>query len=467
MEKEIISQIRELEEYIGFPIEKREVTLDSGHSHDETFSYNLCLRFYNKEEELKKAITLGNNIISNLLKKRHKKEYHKDLEMLYSLTGSMYYILGDFNYAAGYFMKCLSYNKKDISHWIELLFSLRAMGEFDIFETGIFNFEKLVLVWKNDASEELTQEKVLELIDNIKKNNFLIELHKDKTQNVIHIGGICNNNCICCPNTEKERKYEKSFDMISQSISEINPDFDNIIITGGEPTIKSDIFEIISIIEKKFPDKKIFLLTNGRKLADLQFSKELLKHNIIPTISLYGPKTTHDFISTIDGSFEQAIKGVKNLVELGKKFPIIIVFNKINFKEVIKLIENLIELDKGKHLINFHLQATDYIGYSAKNNMEDLHISVSEITPYLNNIINLLDNKDYKFNVFFPLCILKNNKLTKNIEPISEKQETYFSEKCEKCILNNKCNKIWSSYISHCGDKEINCVTNDDLEQWS
>ena len=165
MEKEIISQIRELEEYIGFPIEKREVTLDSGHSHDETFSYNLCLRFYNKEEELKKAITLGNNIISNLLKKRHKKEYHKDIEMLYSLTGSMHYILGDFNYAAGYFMKCLSYNKKDISHWIDLLFSLRAMGEFDLFETGIFNFEKLVLTWKKDFEKEMNQKKVIEMLN--------------------------------------------------------------------------------------------------------------------------------------------------------------------------------------------------------------------------------------------------------------------------------------------------------------
>ena len=161
MDDEIILKIRKLEQYIGFPLRKKDVTIESKEPHDETFSYGLCQRFYGKEDELKKSIKLGNEILFNLLKN---KKDAKQIEMLYSLIGNMYYLSGDFNYAAGYFMKCLSYNKEDISHWVGLLFCLRALGEFELFEKGMFNFEKLNLAWKNDKEKELSQEKVMEII---------------------------------------------------------------------------------------------------------------------------------------------------------------------------------------------------------------------------------------------------------------------------------------------------------------
>ena len=164
MDDEIILKIRKLEQYIGFPLRKKDVTIESKEPHDETFSYGLCQRFYGKEDELKKSIKLGNEILFNLLKN---KKDAKQIEMLYSLIGNMYYLSGDFNYAAGYFMKCLSYNKEDISHWVGLLFCLKALGEFELFEKGMFNFEKLNLAWKNDKEKELTQKKAVEIITKV------------------------------------------------------------------------------------------------------------------------------------------------------------------------------------------------------------------------------------------------------------------------------------------------------------
>ena len=186
MDDEIILKIRKLEQYIGFPLEKKEITIESKESHDETFSYGLCQRFYGKEEELKNAINQGNKILFGLLKcQKSKISEHaqeplvndgrfltnkkdaKQIETLYSLMGNMYYLLSDFKFAAGYFMKCLSYNKNDISHWVGFLFCLGALGEFELFEKGIFNFEELNVLWRNDPEMELTQDKLYELIDNI------------------------------------------------------------------------------------------------------------------------------------------------------------------------------------------------------------------------------------------------------------------------------------------------------------
>ena len=180
---DIQTEIKKLEEFIGFPIKKREVTLESNESHDETFSYGLCQRFYSKEGELKKAINDGNEILSELLKcQKSKISEHaqeplvndgrfltnkkdlKQIEIFYSLIGNMHYLLSDFKYATGYFMKCLSYNKNDISHWVELLFCLRAMGEFELFERGMFEFEKVVKSWQSSSEREMDQEIVIGMI---------------------------------------------------------------------------------------------------------------------------------------------------------------------------------------------------------------------------------------------------------------------------------------------------------------
>ncbi|MFW9873756.1 MAG: tetratricopeptide repeat protein [Candidatus Thorarchaeota archaeon] len=163
----IRSEIKEFESYLGFPIEKKDILLESNEPHDETFSYTLCQRFYGKNDDLKKAIKIADRILKKLLweyKKDNSQVYLKDIETFYSLIGNMYYLLGDFKYAIGYFMKSLSYNKNDISNWVGLLFSLRSLGDFKLFEEGIFNFEKLCLAWRNDPEKEMTQKKVVGLI---------------------------------------------------------------------------------------------------------------------------------------------------------------------------------------------------------------------------------------------------------------------------------------------------------------
>lgn len=167
MDVKIKSEIKELESYLGFQIEKKDIFLESNEPNDETFSYGLCQRFYGKENELKKAINTADKILAQLLQKRGNPDYIKQIEMFCSLIGNMHYLLGDFKYSAGYFMKSLSYNKNDISEWVGLLFSLRSIGEFELFEKAIFNFEKLCLLWKNDHDREMTQKKVVELIKKV------------------------------------------------------------------------------------------------------------------------------------------------------------------------------------------------------------------------------------------------------------------------------------------------------------
>ena len=63
-------------------------------------------------------------------------------------------------------MKSLSYNREDLTNWIELMFALRAHGNFMEFEGIIFNLEKIYSLWLQDPERELKKEKIYELISN-------------------------------------------------------------------------------------------------------------------------------------------------------------------------------------------------------------------------------------------------------------------------------------------------------------
>lgn len=158
-----INNVHELEKYLGFPITRVQINPDSKNPYDETISYGLCQRFYNKEDELQRAVIKTTNILMQLINKENDK---KLIALYFSLLGNMYYILGDFKKSIGCFLKTLSYNKEDMTGWIELMFAIRANGDFGVFEDIIFNLEKIYIKWCNDKSEVLTKEKIFEIIKN-------------------------------------------------------------------------------------------------------------------------------------------------------------------------------------------------------------------------------------------------------------------------------------------------------------
>lgn len=160
----IKSATEELERYIGFPIKRVNVTLESRGPHDELFSYNLCQRFYGRDNKLRVAIKRTKLILSILLAMDKEGKYKSLTGAFFSLIGNMCYVLGEFRASTGYFMKALSYSKNDITNWVEFMFSLRANGNIDVFEDLIFNLQGVYEGWRDDKETEMTQEKVYELI---------------------------------------------------------------------------------------------------------------------------------------------------------------------------------------------------------------------------------------------------------------------------------------------------------------
>ncbi len=156
---DIDTQLADLEEMFGFPIKRREITLESKEPYDENVTYSLCHRFYNEPSKLPVAIQKATMVLTNV------KDSH-DLNqkaILFCVLGDLYYLQGDFSKSLGCYMKALSNQKKDVTPWAGFLFSIRALGHFDLFEDIIFHFEEFYKAWEMDTSWDFSKEKIEEM----------------------------------------------------------------------------------------------------------------------------------------------------------------------------------------------------------------------------------------------------------------------------------------------------------------
>ena len=96
-------------------------------------------------------------------------------------------------------------------------------------------------------------------------------------------------------------------------------------LTGGEPFLRDDLPDIVSIFYKNTKAKYITIPTNGLETAKiLQLTEEILslvpKSYLAIYVSLDGFEQTHDRIRNYPGSFQNALNTIRGLKKFKKKF---------------------------------------------------------------------------------------------------------------------------------------------------
>ena len=89
---------------------------------------------------------------------------------------------------------------------------------------------------------------------------------------VVKIDNKCNFNCCFCADSKEVRNQEDfSYSELIKNLKKNRKKFDNLCITGGEPTVYKNLLEYISYAKDKCKYKHIVLNTNGFLLADDAF----------------------------------------------------------------------------------------------------------------------------------------------------------------------------------------------------
>ena len=163
----------------------------------------------------------------------------------------------------------------------------------------------------------------------------------------IVLGSNCNNNCSFCVLDDKSKKFKsKSKEEIIRDLKESSKECDFLTLTGGEPTIRKDILDIVETA-KKLGFNEIHLQTNGRMLSYNLFCKKLIEKGVTSfTISFHADcEELGDKFSKTKGSFQQTLKGMENIKKYGAKLITNTVIFKQNYKNLLKITKKAIEMN--------------------------------------------------------------------------------------------------------------------------
>ena len=268
----------------------------------------------------------------------------------------------------------------------------------------------------------------------------------------------CNNRCLMCsnpPGYEKGKGYD--FKSLVLRFQKIDPGEKEIYLTGGEPTLHPQFFKLLTILRKRCPRAKIILDTNGRMFFYEDFLRECLGYgNLEFQVSLCAHTAfLHDKITQTEGSFEQTVKGIKNLLFLGSsenEVEIRVVIHKLtlpylkeiydfvakNFPQIVRLIFIFMEMEG-----------------QAQKNIEKVGITYKKARPYMEDFFKKIKSAPFEIRLYhFPLCVLQFKFWPYLWRTLPEKEIT-FLKKCSQCLYQKYCLGIHRDYLKMIGGKEF------------
>jgi len=222
----------------------------------------------------------------------------------------------------------------------------------------------------------------------------------------IKIGFGCNNHCQFCVQGDKRNFcFHKEKEEIKDSLREAYKyGSDEVVFTGGEPTLHPDFLELIEYA-KKLGFKEIQIQTNGRLFAYRDFCLKVIKAGATQfSPALHGPNAQiHDFLTTAEGSFKQTVQGIKNLRNLKQYVLTNTVVTSTNAKYLPQIAQLLVDLD-----VNQFQFAFIHIGGTAYRNRDWIVPKKSEIIKYVKKGLDIGIRAHKKvMTEAIPYCLMK------------------------------------------------------------
>jgi len=289
------------------------------------------------------------------------------------------------------------------------------------------------------------------------------------------ISDICNYKCENCP-CKRKRKNVIEFEEFKEYIEKIKKekDVERIVLSGGEPTIHPQFFEILKYLNSK--GMHITLLSNGSMLSNLEFIENIKKSfdinrlNIVMTLYNVSEKK-HDIGTGVKGSFRNTLLAFDLLIENNIEVKLKYCISKENYKSISKFLKYF---DKRfPENVSFQITSLDFSGMSIEQKKKNYY-KYKNVKYHLNKALRSFNDKRELIIVNTPLCasnykywkyyVKKQKKAYDSYKSTTteSKKVKYdcdcFSKKCKKCKVYDICPGIYKTNYEYIGDKLVKAI---------
>jgi His-Xaa-Ser system radical SAM maturase HxsC len=280
------------------------------------------------------------------------------------------------------------------------------------------------------------------------KIKFLYE--RESPHNSLLLTNRCNCKCVMCPQVP----CSDMPDLIKTNyalLDLMSPKTEHLGLTGGEPTLlENELVEFIRTCRRKFPHMLLTLLTNGRKLRDLEFSKDIARAgfpNLMIEIPLFADNDgEHDRIMGASGSFYDTIAGLRNLALIRQPVGLRTVLHKLTVGRLTQYAEFVYRNLPFVSQVAFMGMETH--GLAAKN-LEELWEDPYDYQEQLYAAVKHLVRRNVPVSIYnHQLCILPKGLWQFARRSISTWKVSYLPF-CNECKVKTQCCGLFSTGIRH------------------
>ncbi len=296
----------------------------------------------------------------------------------------------------------------------------------------------------------------------------------------IKLGYSCNDACIHCvvddfrdALREQGLHQDKTTEQFKEEMRESRKRADLLVLTGGEPTIRRDIVELVSYASSI--GYRLQMQSNGRRFADPTFADALCQASPVHyCIALHGPTASvHDAVTRRAGAYDETVAGIKNLVERRQQLTGKIVLSRLNFEHLPETVDRFIALRVPHISIAFpHALGT------ARKLWDDVVPRYREVIPFLHRALDRVRRAGIGADAeTFVYCHMEGyeqfiSEIRQQLEDYVELRQygspheliDWTSERlaikrkfpqCNGCRFDAICEGPWTEYAEHYGGEEF------------
>lgn len=301
----------------------------------------------------------------------------------------------------------------------------------------------------------------------------------------INLGAICNQSCLFCLAVDGKEMYPRlTFDAAMEVINgHIERGGQSLMFTGGECTLHPNFVEIVAATVKDKRVTSLNIMTNGVRLGDKEFFDSIIavdpEEKVSFSFSLHGStaELSREITRGQKGDFERTCAAMKYALQSDRSVDVAILVLQQNYKSLPGYARFIIKEFPKISGVSF--------GYpllcgNARINQDRIYVKFSEMGPYLREALRLLlengINAVTAAGAPMPLCATPGIEEVA-VRPLVNWARRYIGtatsgrlnsfknedellpkvkpEQCKRCVINDACVGVLTSYMDIFGSDGI------------